>query len=81
MANKQNAVQIGSALGRVIDKHGGTATWAQITAALGEEFVIKNWLTQVRGPLQGLLDANILVRTNSVHVEAYQKHPRFTQGK
>ncbi len=34
----------------------GSATWEQIMAAvIAEGYVIKNWLSEVRGPLQELL--------------------------
>lgn len=32
---------------------------------------IKNWLTEVRNHLQGLLDAKILTRVPDIHIEGY----------
>lgn len=41
----------------------GQADWSQLSEAIREEFVIKNWLTKVRGPLQSLMNSGRVERT------------------
>lgn len=46
-----------------IDKNEGKATWKQIKEAVLEEgWKPCDWMTQVRGPLQGLIDEKIVKR-------------------
>jgi len=51
----------------------GPKKWQEIVAHLNTKFVVKNWLTEVRSPLQGLLNARVLVRANDVHNEIYRQ--------
>jgi hypothetical protein len=41
---------------------GKETSWADISAAVKEKLTIKNWLTEVRGPLQYLLDTGVIER-------------------
>ncbi len=57
-------------MAKVEDANG--ATWAQIkTAILTEGWQPKDWLTQVRGPLQGLIDDHRIARTPDPTQEHY----------
>lgn len=49
----------------------GTASWADITAHVNQHYTVKNWLTQVRGPLQWMVDNGHAKRVPSIHVEEY----------
>lgn len=41
----------------------GGAQWSAIAAAVSEQHTVKNWLTQVRGPLQGLMNEGLIKRS------------------
>ena len=47
--------------------------WSDISSAVKSEFEIKNFMTQVRGPLQYLLDAGKIVRVKNIPAEKYSK--------
>lgn len=49
----------------------GEAEWSEISAAVKAEFNIKNFLTEVRSPLQELIDQDLICRVNDVHKERY----------
>lgn len=49
-----------------ISNHGGRATWKEIKeAVLAEGWNPSDWLTQVRGPLQGLINDNRIKRVDN----------------
>ena len=50
---------------------GQAVDWKEIVKQVGEKFPIKNWLTEVRGPLQFGINAGHFKRTDSVMVEQY----------
>ena len=55
----------------VISRPGG-ASWADIqNATLDMGWTIHDWLTEVRGPLQALLNSGKIRRTRDVHREHY----------
>lgn len=45
--------------------------WEEIVKQVGARFPIKNWLTEVRGPLQFAINAGHFKRTDSIMVEQY----------
>ena len=47
--------------------------WHQIVNFIDARVSITNWLTQVRSPLQGLLNEGVLVREPNVHKEQYNR--------
>lgn len=49
------------------------ASWEQIMDCISAQFQIRNWLSQVRGPLQGLINAGEVRRVNGPHVEEYEQ--------
>lgn len=50
----------------------GKGNWGEISAAVKAAGIEpKNWLTEVRIPLQGLRDAKLVDRVNDVHKEEY----------
>lgn len=53
----------------------GSASWDEITTTIKAQYTVKNWLTAVRGPLQGLLDQGIITRWPDVKVEVYTLTP------
>jgi len=46
-------------------------SWQEIMQHISHEFTITNWLTQVRSPLQGLINHGVVRRTPDVHHEGY----------
>jgi len=49
----------------------GSATWSEICEAVKARHDVKNWLSEVRGPLQGLLNQGAISRFPDVHKEVY----------
>jgi hypothetical protein len=47
--------------------------WLTIVGALEKEFAVRNWLTEVRGPLQFLLNQGVILRVADVRREAYYR--------
>jgi len=47
------------------------ADWTLIVANVKKRHKIKNWLTEVRGPLQALLSSGKIKRTDDVRKEEY----------
>lgn len=46
--------------------------WADILAAVSAKYTVKNWLTQVRSPLQWLMNERKVERINDIRREAYR---------
>jgi hypothetical protein len=46
-------------------------TWEQIVSHIKLNFTVKNWLTEVRGPMQWLINTGYLHRIPDVHTERY----------
>jgi hypothetical protein len=67
---RPTAAQVQAVLTKAITVEG--TEWGNIVAAVRAELEIKNWLTQVRGPLQGMLNAGLIRRENDVHNEIYK---------
>jgi hypothetical protein len=62
--------QIAEELLQIIKPEG--TNWQTILDQIGAKYAIKNWLTQVRGPLQWLIDHGLVRRDNSdVRKEVY----------
>jgi hypothetical protein len=47
-------------------------TWGDIMDHVEPLFPVKNWLTEVRGPLQGLINDRLIERCGGVHTEQYR---------
>lgn len=48
------------------------ASWGDIRQRIeADKFTVKNWMTQVRSPLQELINENQIARTDNVHEERY----------
>lgn len=51
----------------------GEATWQEIVIEVEKtKILIKNWLTQVRDPMQELIDSNKIKRIPDIFVERYE---------
>lgn len=48
-------------------------SWDTIVTTVMARYTVKNWLTEVRGPLQALINAGKIYRTASIDVEEYLK--------
>jgi hypothetical protein len=68
---KPTVEQVTQSLNRAITKEG--VSWGDIVKEISEELTIKNWMTQVRGPLQTLVNSGNVMRVASVHYEIYKK--------
>lgn len=68
---KPTVEQVTQSLNRAITKEG--VSWGDIVKEISEELTIKNWMTQVRGPLQALVNSGTVMRVASVHYEIYKK--------
>lgn len=47
------------------------ADWLEIVAAVNAQHPIKNWVKEVRNPMQALIAQNVIERTNSIFDEVY----------
>jgi len=54
-----------------VDAHPSGANWPAIRDAVACKYQIKDWVREVRNPLQGLIRMNVIERTNSIFDEVY----------
>ena len=50
--------------------HKKNTNWHELVEAISAKYTVRNWMS-VRNALQGLMNAGLVVRTNSVSSEAY----------
>ena len=55
-----------------VENQSWVVDWSQIVAHVKTGVTVKNWLTEVRGPLQGLIDQGFLFRLPDIQKEKYQ---------
>lgn len=53
------------------DRHNGGADWSEIVNAVSAQYAIKDWVKEVRNPMQSLIAMNVIERTDSVFEEVY----------
>lgn len=49
----------------------GGADWAEIVSAVNARYSIKDWVKEVRNPMQALIAQDVIQRTDSVFDEVY----------
>lgn len=49
----------------------GGADWAEIVNAVSAHYNIKNWVKEVRNPMQALIAQDVIERTDSIFDEVY----------
>lgn len=54
-----------------IIKNDGSADWAAIKGAVEKKYAIKDWVKEVRNPMQALIAYDVIKRTDSVLDETY----------
>ena len=69
--SKPTAQAVRQELLAIAARNGGRVEWATVLAEVGARFTVRNWLTQVRGPLQSLINEGRLTRSANLHVEIY----------
>ena len=72
MSKSKKVPSIAVTLATTIKAAGATgATWKEICAAIELRGKVRNWLTEVRGPLQGLMNLGVIARTDDLYTETY----------
>lgn len=54
---------------------GNEVEWHDLVATVRASKSVKNWVTQVRGPMQAMINAGILVRDPDIMRECYHLVP------
>lgn len=54
----------------------GPTDWDTIVLTIQDTYEVSNWLTQVRNPMQAMIDAAEISRTRDIRHEVYQSGPR-----
>jgi hypothetical protein len=65
-----NSVKVAEAI--LLAIKAGKGEWSELASELKAQFEVKNWLTEVRGPLQYLINQGQVCRVKDLYKEIYK---------